>query len=407
MSISYISRLPEGIPDRPRRLALMGSTGSIGVNALKVVSAHPERFCVTALAGGRNMSLLAEQAAAWRPAHLGAQDEAARVTLVSLLPAKYKPEIHVGAEGYAALAALNDVDMVLSAQVGAAGLAATYAAAAAGKVIALANKESLVLAGELIRQSCAESGAVILPVDSEHNALFQCLTPVLTGQTRDCVKRLILTASGGPFRGRNAAYLAKVTPAMALTHPNWSMGAKITIDSATMMNKGLEIIEAHHLYGLPLERIEVLVHPQSIVHSLAEFTDGGLLAQLGPPDMRLAIAHCLSWPERIASGATPLDLTQGPALTFEAPDLSVFRCLTLAKEALRSGKGLPIVLNAANEMAVAAFLQGRLPFTGIADTVERAMERHAAGNADMPLSGPGALEAILRLDEKTRRLTAA
>ncbi len=406
MNIAYISRLPETPPAWPRGIAVMGCTGSIGVNALKILASHPDRFRVAALAGGRNMPLLAGQAAFWRPPHLGVLDDAARAALIPLLPAGYKPEIHVGPEGYATLAALDAADLVLSAQVGAAGLAATHAAAAAGKIIALANKESLVLAGDLIRETCARTGAAILPVDSEHNAIFQCLAHVLTGQTPDGAARLILTASGGPFRGKDAAFLANVTPEMALAHPNWSMGAKISIDSATMMNKGLEVIEAYHLYGLPLERIEVLVHPQSIVHSLVEFADGGLLAQMGPPDMRLAISHCLCWPERLNAGIAPLDLARTAALTFETPDLSVFRCLPLAKEALRRGKGLPIVLNAANEIAVAAFLEKRIPFTGIAALVERAMEEHEARGAMLSASGPRNLEDILLLDEETRRRAA-
>ncbi len=399
--IRYISRLPESGRSGPRRLALMGSTGSIGASALSVIAANPERFAVTVLAGGRNAASLAEQAAAHRPPYLAVLDEAARAALIPLLPAGYAPEILAGPDGYAALAALDCVDVVLSAQVGAAGLAATHAAAKAGKIIALANKESLVLAGDLIRDLCAETGAAVLPVDSEHNAIFQCLAHVLAGRARDAVNRIILTASGGPFRGKSAAFLETVTPAQALAHPNWSMGAKISIDSATMMNKGLEIIEAHHLYGLPQDRIDVLVHPQSIVHSLVEFADGGLLAQMGPPDMRLAIAHCLAWPERLPPPLPPLDMTKTAALTFEEADLSVFRCLGLAREALRCGRGLPIVLNAANEMAVAAFLEGRLPFTGIAAAVERAMERQARHGADAPAS----MEDILLLDRETRRRT--
>ena len=396
----YISSLPEAFP-APRSIAIMGSTGSIGTNTLHVISAHPDLFTVTALAGGRNMALLAQQAATWRPPYLAAQDDDARRELLRLLPPGYAPHIFTGPQGYATLAGLDAVDFVLSAQVGAAGLAATHAAAAAGKIIALANKESLVLAGGLIRDLCAKTGAAVLPVDSEHNAIFQCLA----GQDTDSVRRIILTASGGPFRGKDAAFLSTVTPDMALKHPNWSMGAKITIDSATMMNKGLEVIEAHHLYGLPLAQIEVLVHPQSIVHSLVEYTDGSQLAQMGPPDMRLAISHCLSWPRRITTNVPALDLTQCRALTFEKPDLSLFRCLELAKEAQRCGKGLPIVLNAANEIAVDAFLQGRLSFMGIAATVEQAMERHAAGHG-FDASGPATLEDILLLDEETRRSCA-
>ena len=401
--ISYISTLSSGVLPNPRRIAVMGSTGSIGVNCLDVMAANPKSFVAVALAGGRNVSLLAEQAALWRPEHLAVQDNNAKAALgrclSSLLGSGYAPTIHVGPEGYAAIAALDEADIVVSAQVGAAGLAATYAAVAAGKMVALANKESLVLAGVLLREKAASSGAVILPVDSEHNAIFQCLV----GQEEKSVSRLVLTASGGPFRGKDAAFLETVTPTMARTHPNWSMGAKISIDSATMMNKGLEVIEAHHLYGVPLEAIEVLVHPQSVIHSLVVFSDASQLAQIGPPDMRVAISYCLGWPARINSGVAHLNLATVGSLTFEAPDLSVFPCLALARDALRLGKGLPVVLNAANEVAVEAFLAGIIPFRGIARTVETAMEQYEAS----PVRGDvGSLEAIMDIDRQTRLLVS-
>lgn len=396
--ISYISPLPETVTPYPRRVAVMGSTGSIGVNCLDVMAANPGKFFATALAGGRNVSLLAEQATVWRPEHLAVRDDAAATALAELLAplnrAGYRPKIHVGPQGYAVLASLAEVDIVVSAQMGAAGLAATHAAVAAGKTVALANKESLVLAGTLLRAKAAETGAVILPVDSEHNAIFQCLA----GRASQ-VSRLILTASGGPFRGKDAAFLETVTPAMALAHPNWSMGAKITIDSATMMNKGLEIIEAHHLYGVPLEAIDVLVHPQSVVHSLVAFADASLLAQAGPPDMRVAISYCLGWPDRIASRVPPLDLASVGGLTFETPDDSVFVCLGLARQALRVGKGMTVVLNAANEVAVEAFLAGRISFRAIAATVETAMERYDATASG---SEPGDIASIMDLDRETR-----
>ena len=396
--ITYISDL--SLPRQhswPRRTVVMGSTGSIGVNTLDVMERQPERFCVTALAGARNVTLLAKQATRHRPPHLAVLDESSRADLAALLPAGYAPTIHCGPQGYAAIASLDEADLVVSAQVGAAGLAATHAAVRNGKTVALANKESLVLAGGLLRDLAQKTHALILPVDSEHNAIFQCLA----GQEHSSVQRIILTASGGPFRGKTASFLESVTPTMALAHPNWCMGAKISIDSATMMNKGLEIIEACHLYGLPLNHIDVLVHPQSIIHSLVEFSDASLLAQAGPPDMRMAIAHCLGWPERLASGIPPMDLAAIAALTFEKPDLSVFRCLALAREAFRFGKGMPVVLNAANEIAVDAFLSGRIPFQGIAACVEKAMERHAATARHEPES----LEAIVNLDETTRRTT--
>ncbi len=394
--IRYISSLPDSLPALPRALAILGSTGSIGVSALRVVDACPGSFSIAALAAARNVTLLAEQAAAYRPPFLAVLDEVAARELARLLPAGYSPTILTGPEGYAALASLDEADCVLSAQVGAAGLAATEAATRAGKLVALANKESLVLAGDLIRALAAKSGAVILPVDSEHNAIFQCLRG-----REDSVSRIILTASGGPFRGKSPEFLRGATPEQALAHPNWRMGPKISIDSATMMNKGLEIIEAHHLYGLPSERIDVLVHPQSLVHSLVEFHDGGLLAQIGQPDMRLPIAHCLAWPHTLDSGAPRCDLARAPALTFEEPDVSLFPCLTLARQALSKGGGLPVVLNAANEVAVARFLEGDIPFTGIANLVERALERHEAQSGPNARA-PRTLEEILSLDRETR-----
>ena len=400
--IKYISSLPDTAPTWPRSVAVMGSTGSIGVSTLTVMRDNPGAFTVTALAAGRNTTLLAEQAAAWRPGHLAVMDketEKALVERLSPLKAKgYAPVIHVGPEGYAYLAALTETDVVVSAQVGAAGLAATYAAVVAGKTVALANKESLVLAGELLRAEAARSGAVILPVDSEHNAIFQCLVR----EKRESVSKLLLTASGGPFRGKDAAFVENATPAMALKHPNWSMGAKITIDSASMMNKGLEVIEAHYLYGIAPEDIDVLVHPQSIVHSLVQFSDASQLAQLGPPDMRIAISYCLGWPVRLESGVPPLDLTTTAALTFEKPNLAVFRCLALAREALAEGKAMPVALNAANEIAVDAFLTGRVSFGGIAVLVANVMNRFAAGNVPSPAN----LEEIMACDAQARVMAA-
>ncbi len=410
--IDYISRLPEPGPPFPRRVAVMGSTGSIGVNALAVMAANPDKFRPVALAAGKNAALLAEQAAVWRPGHLAVLDPAVRKNLRERLePLRrqgYSPELYVGPEGYAALASLAEADVVVSAQVGAAGLAATYAAVQARKFVALANKESLVLAGSLLRREAARSGAVILPVDSEHNAIFQCLAGHGLGDGQgdgygerkpDGVSRLILTASGGPFRGRTAESVENATPAMALAHPCWSMGAKISIDSATMMNKGLEVIEAHHLYGLGLEAIDVLVHPQSVMHSLVAFKDASLLAQAGPADMRIALSHCLGWPDRIENRVPALDLTAVSALTFEKPDVSVFRCLALAREAAALGKGMPVVLNAANEVAVEAFLAERLPFGAIARLVEKTMNAYDSGP---PPTEPASLEEIMDLDRRAR-----
>ena len=319
-------------------------------------------------------------------------DEATAQDLKGRLPPGYNPEIFIGREGYAALAALPEAQMVLSAQSGAAGLAATLSAVRAGKLVALANKESLVMAGELIRKECARSSAVILPVDSEHNALFQALG----AEPISRVRRLILTASGGPFRGKTRRELTRVTPQDAQKHPNWSMGAKITIDSATLMNKGLEVIEAHHLYGLPLHQIDVLIHPESIIHSLVEFNDTSMLAQLGPADMRVAIAHCLAWPERIAPGPDPLNLIAQGRLTFEDVDHEAFPCLNLARATLMPGGPSPVVLNAANEMAVAAFLTEHLTFLGIAELVRTALDELS------PSTAPQSEEEIMALDQATR-----
>ena len=389
----YISSLHPSVPTPfPRALAIMGATGSIGASTLDVVERHPDKFKVLALAGGRNAARLAEQAARLRPVCLAVQDDAVAAELQNLLPAGYAPEIFIGRKGYAALATLPEVQVVLSAQSGAAGLAATLAAVRAGKTVALANKESLVLAGDLIRAECAKSGAVVLPVDSEHNALFQALG----SEPISRVRRLILTASGGPFRGKKRGDLVNITPEAALKHPNWSMGAKISIDSATLMNKGLEVIEAHHLYGLPPEQIDVLVHPESIVHSLVEFNDTSLLAQLGPADMRVAIAHCLGWPERIAPGTEPLDLLSLGRLTFEDVDHDTFPCLGLARATLAPGGPSPVVLNAANEVAVAAFLTRHLTFLGITELVRSALDEV---NVDAPARSE---EEIMDLDQRTR-----
>lgn len=390
---AYISSLPT--PSFPRTLAVLGSTGSIGVSALDVVAKHPDDFSIAGLAGARNTARLAEQADRFRPHLLAVLTEEKARELRELLPAGYDPEILWGDKGYATLASLPEADMVLSAQVGAAGLAPTMAAVKAGKLVALANKESLVLAGDLVRAACADSGAGILPVDSEHNALFQALA----GHKGQALKRLVLTASGGPFRGKNQAFLSTVTPEMALKHPNWDMGAKISIDSATLMNKGLEIIEAHHLYGLGEEYIDVVVHPQSIIHSLVEYVDGSLLAHMGVPDMRIPIAYCLSYPKRLALDLEPLDLTAMGDLSFHAPDMEAFPCLRLALEALKAGGGAPCVLNAANEAAVAAFLEKRMEFLNIPALVAHCLETYSG-------APPQSLEEVLELDAATRERAA-
>jgi len=394
---SYISTWPLLAPELPfpRRLAILGSTGSIGVNALRVVAGHRELFHVAALAGGKNAKRLAEQADEFRPAVLAVLDDATAKELRALLPTGYAPSILVGPEAYEAVATLPEAELVLSAIVGAAGFLPTLAAARAGKRIALANKESLVLGGLLIRQACQRSGAVILPVDSEHNALFQALCGHADSSGAE-LSRLILTASGGPFRGRDAAFLAAVTPAQALNHPNWSMGAKISVDSASLMNKGLEVIEACHLYGLPVARVDVLVHPQSIVHSLVEFVDGSQLAHLGVPDMRIPIAHCLCFPRRVGLGMPRLDLAQVGGLTFERADEGLFPCLRLAKEAYAASPSHPAVLNAANEVAVELFLNGDIGFLDIPRLIEAELVRHA------PLGEDASAAQLLEVDAETR-----
>ncbi len=390
---SYISAWPETtpLPQFPRTLSILGSTGSIGTSALDVIRLHPEKFSVAALAGGRNATLLASQAAEFRPHLLVVLNEDVAKQLRAALPAGYAPEILIGPEGYQSAAALPGANMVLSSIVGAAGFLPTLAAAKAGKLIALANKESLVLGGTLIREACQNSGAIILPVDSEHNALFQGLA----GHEGTGLKKLILTASGGPFLGRDRKFLAAVTREQALNHPNWDMGAKISIDSATLMNKGLEVIEACHLYGLPAELVEVVVHPQSIVHSLVEYVDGSQLAHMGVPDMRIPIAHCLCYPKRVELGLPSLSLAEVGTLTFEKPDMDAFPCLRLAKEAFAASPSHPVVLNSANEVAVALFLEKRISFLDIGAMIEDVLENHHSSDVSTP-------EAILALDKQSR-----
>jgi 1-deoxy-D-xylulose-5-phosphate reductoisomerase len=359
-----------------KRLAVLGSTGSIGVNTLDVVARHPGRFAVTALAAGKNDGLLLEQCIAHRPAHavLANPDSAAR--LADAVKQHGLPtEVHCGAAALESIVARGDVDAVMAAIVGAAGLPATLAAARAGKQVLLANKEALVMSGALFMKAVAEGGATLLPIDSEHSAIFQSLPRGFAcgrdGELeRAGVRRVLLTASGGPFRTTPVERLAKVTPQQACAHPNWVMGRKISVDSATMMNKGLEVIEAHWLFGAPLEAIQVVVHPQSVIHSMVEYADGSVIAQLGQPDMRTPIACAMAHPERIESGVSPIDFTTLGALEFERVDAQRFPCVALAREALRQGGTAPAALNAANEIAVESFLEGRLSFTGIAQVIE-------------------------------------
>lgn len=376
---------------RVKSLVILGSTGSIGTSALEVIRKNADRFKVKGLAGARNVELLAIQANELRPEVLGVLNSDLAQGLRSRLDKDYRPEIVHGVSGYVRMAETEEADFVFSAMVGAAGLAPTMAAAMAGKVILLANKESLVLGGHLIRKICHKTGSVILPVDSEHNAVFQALQ----GHDPAEVESIIITASGGPFREKNGKFLKNVTPDQALAHPNWSMGAKISIDSATMMNKGLEVIEAHHLFGLPADRIKVLVHPQSIVHSIVSYSDGSLLAHMGVPDMQIPIAHCLGYPQRLNVDLKPLDLTEVENLTFYSPDMRAFPCLDLGLQALERGPSFPVVLNAANEICVEKFLSGRIGFMDIPKLNSRAMDDHR-------LSDMNSLEDILGLDSSTR-----
>jgi 1-deoxy-D-xylulose-5-phosphate reductoisomerase len=371
-------------------LAILGSTGSVGRQALEVARAFPDRLRVVGLAAGRNVALLAEQVREFRPAVVATVG--ARELEAVLAPAE-RPVILEGEEGLLRVAAWPEVDIVLVAVTGVAGLLPTLAALKAGKEVALANKETLVAGGELVTALAGRAGRLLRPVDSEHSAIWQCLQ----GSRWEEVRELVLTASGGPFRTYSRTTLAGVTPEEALRHPNWRMGPKITVDSATLMNKGLEIIEAHWLFGIDYDRIRVVIHPQSIVHSLVVFRDGAVLAQLGVPDMRLPIQYALSYPERWGPLCEAPDLVALGALTFEAPDEERFPALRLARDAGKTGGTLPAVLNAANEVAVAAFLGRRLPFTGIAEVVARVMDRHHT------VSHP-TLEDIMAADGWARRL---
>ncbi|MDO5536493.1 MAG: 1-deoxy-D-xylulose-5-phosphate reductoisomerase [Desulfovibrionaceae bacterium] len=384
--IRYLSAPPQMRWQRAKKrsLVILGATGSIGRNALDVVERNPQAFAVEGLACARSAGRLAEQAARFRPRFLAVLDRETGEKLAGLLPPGYDPEILTGPEGYSRLAGGTDAETVLSAQAGSAGLRGTLAAVLAGKVVCLANKESLVLAGDLVRHLCSVTGASILPVDSEHFALFDCLS----GRGEDA-DTLVLTASGGPFRGRTLAELEDVTPAQALKHPNWNMGAKITIDSATLMNKALEFIEACQLYGVEPDHVEVLIHPQSIIHSLVIFKDGSQLAQLAVPDMRLPIGSCLMWPRVERPLVAPLSLARAGSLTFEEVDSSVFPSIELARKAMRVRGGMSVVLNAADETAVELFLAGRCGFADIGRSVARAMENHLCG---LRASGSAAAE---------------
>ncbi|MCC6867269.1 MAG: 1-deoxy-D-xylulose-5-phosphate reductoisomerase [Burkholderiales bacterium] len=380
-----------------RRVCVLGATGSIGDATLDVIARHPDRFEVTAVAAHTNVRKLAQVCRRFRPRYAALGDATAAQALGAELAADGLPTtVLAGAAGLVAIASLAEADTVLAAIVGAAGLASTLAAARAGKRILLANKEALVLGGALFMDAVRDGGATLLPIDSEHNAIFQCLPAAYARDPATAgVRRILLTASGGPFRAWPAADLEQVTPDQACAHPNWAMGRKISVDSATMMNKGLEVIEAHWLFGVAADAIEVVIHPQSIVHSLVDYTDGSVLAQLGHPDMRTPITQALAYPERITAPVPALDLARLATLSFESPDLRRFPCLALAYDALRAGGTAAALLNAANEIAVAAFLAGRLRFTDIAATCTHVL-------AAVPTTAIATIDDVHEADARAR-----
>jgi 1-deoxy-D-xylulose-5-phosphate reductoisomerase len=380
-----------------QRIAILGATGSIGTSTLDVIARHPERFEVVGLTSNQRVDELAAQCLSWRPRWAVLPDEArARVLREVLKQASVPTEVLAGPQALCELAASPEVDSVMAAIVGAAGLPPCLAAARAGKRLLLANKEALVVGGALFMRAVKEGGATLLPIDSEHSAIFQCL-PEDPRRWREHIDHLVLTASGGPFRRRDPATLDRVTPEEAVAHPNWVMGRKISVDSATMMNKALEVIEAHWLFDLEPERVKVVVHPQSIIHSMVVCRDGSVLAQLGTPDMRVPIAYGLAFPERIESGASRLDFTQLQGLSFETPDPERFPGLQLAWQALAGPVGSTAVLNAANEEAVAAFLGGTIGFTAIHSVNARTLDR-----LDPRLTAAHGLDDLLELDRRAR-----
>jgi 1-deoxy-D-xylulose-5-phosphate reductoisomerase len=377
-----------------KNIALLGATGSIGVCALEVARAHPEEYKIVALSAGRNGDLLLDQIEIFRPAAVSVLSESVAEEVRSRLPGDNAPEVFVGVEGFVRLATLEGVDTVVSAMTGAAGLVPTYAAIKAGKDIALANKETMVMAGPLVMAEARKQGVTVLPIDSEHSAILQSLQ----GHPREDLKRVILTASGGPFRDLSLDEMRHVTAAQALKHPNWEMGPKITIDSATLMNKGLEVIEARWLFDLRMDQIDILIHPQSIVHSMVEYRDGSLIGQMGIPDMTIPISYALSYPRHLSNGLPPLNLETIRDLSFRKPDMTRFRCLALALKAATTGGSMPAVLNGANEIAVDAFLKGTIGFLDIPDVIEKTMNAHTHSPVET-------IEAVLSADRWARETT--
>jgi 1-deoxy-D-xylulose-5-phosphate reductoisomerase len=375
-----------------KKIAILGSTGSIGVSALKVIEADPGEYYAVALAAGNNVDLLFEQVMRFQPLVAAVSREDSAIELRERLKGRSSTEVLSGIKGLSELAALNEADTVISAMSGASGLVPTYRAIKAGKKLALANKETMVMAGAIIMELARSMNVDILPIDSEHSAVFQSLQ----GHNREDLKKIILTASGGPFRKLSSAEMEKVTPALALRHPNWSMGRKITIDSATLMNKGLEVIEAKWLFNLTMDQIDILVHPESIIHSMVEYSDGSVIAQLGIPDMMTPISYALSYPRHRKTNLPQLRLEEVGRLTFEKPDTNRFKCLNLAFKAIITGESMPAVMNGANEIAVESFLNGRIGFLQIPVLIEKVMDQH-------DIFHPAVIEDVIEADAWARR----
>ena len=374
-----------------KKIAILGSTGSIGVNALRVIQANPEKYQVTALAAGKNIRLLLEQIKRFRPLAVAVMEETAANELKAQMTNSGRPEIFFGTEGFIRLATMTEADTIISAMAGAAGLLPTYSGIKAGRNIALANKETMVMAGSLVMAEARKHGVSILPIDSEHSAILQSLQ----GHPREDLRRVILTASGGPFRDLSLEEMSKVTPAQALNHPNWNMGPKVSIDSATMMNKGLEAIEAKWLFDLKMDQISILIHSQSIVHSMVEYKDGSIISQMGVPDMIIPISFALSFPHHLKTRVPPLELEKVGTLSFEKPDMKRFRCLDLALKAAEIGESMPAVLNGANEIAVESFLKGNIGFLDIPDLIEKTMASHKSHPID-------SIETVMEVDRWAR-----
>jgi len=382
-----------------RAITILGSTGSIGQNTLDVVSRHQDKYSIVALTANTDVDAIEQQCLQWRPEYAVMNDQSCAQQLFDRLKSSgLDTQVLAGIEGLNKVSSLDQVDTVVAGIVGAAGLLPTLSAAESGKRVLLANKEALVMSGRLFMDAVRNSGATLLPVDSEHNAIFQCMPHQLPDVPEQSgINRILLTASGGPFRTLPLEQFQNITPEQAVSHPNWVMGKKISVDSATMMNKGLEVIEAHWLFNVSQDLIEVVIHPQSIVHSMVSYADGSILAQLGNPDMRTPIAHCLAWPERIDSGVEPLDIFDVAKLEFEKPDLQRFPCLKLCYQAMQTGGSASIALNAANEIAVEAFLQKKIAFTAIAELIDSVLNK-------ITITDANTLDEILTADQSAREL---